>query len=109
MASDELTIKVRRHAEEEHVIYAGAPAASDGAQDASDEAGRAASAGKAPASTPALKPPTTEDRPASTDAFRETTLDDIESSTMSGLQKGIIVGAVLLIVACIAWYVLFMS
>lgn len=106
MAADEPTIKVRRHRESERVIYAGAPAMPQAAQEGSGEPAAPAS-GKRPPAGPAEGAPPAAGAPA--DAFHETTLDDIESSTMSGLQKGIIVGAVVLIVACIAWYVLFMS
>lgn len=102
MSGDGQTIKVRRHREEERVIYAGAPAPAPGAQASHP-------APSAPTALDGAAPSAPDEHPEPADAFRETTLDDIESSTMSGLQKGIIVGAVLLIAACIAWYVLFMS
>lgn len=38
-------------------------------------------------------------------AYRETTLEDLESAPMSTMQKGVIIAAVLAIVAFVVWYV----
>lgn len=38
-------------------------------------------------------------------SYRETTLEDLESAPMSTMQKGVIVAAVLAIVAFVVWYV----
>lgn len=38
-------------------------------------------------------------------SYRETTLEDLESTPMSTMQKGVIVAAVLAIVAFVVWYV----
>ena len=105
-------IKVQRHREEDVVIRAGAWPSDDAAAKApapaatDTSAPAAESATAAPVAAPAVAPA----RPAAAEpAFRETTLEDIETSKMPALQKGIIVTAVLAVVACIVWYALFMS
>ena len=42
------------------------------------------------------------------DGYRETTLDDLSPAPMSGMQKGIIVVAVLVILAALVYYMVFM-
>ena len=110
------TIKVQRHREEDVVMRAGAwPSDSSAAEapapaatDAPSPAAESATA--APVAAPAPAPAEAAARPAAAEpAFRETTLEDIETSKMPALQKGIIVTAVLAVVACIVWYALFMS
>ncbi len=110
------TIKVQRHREEDVVMRAGAwPSDSSAAEapapaatDAPSPAAESATA--APVAAPAPAPAEAAARPAAAEpAFRETTLEDIETSKMPALQKGIIVIAVLAVVACIVWYALFMS
>lgn len=109
-------IKVQRHREEDVVMRAGAwPSDSSAAEapapaatDAPSPAAESATA--APVAAPAPAPAEAAARPAAAEpAFRETTLEDIETSKMPALQKGIIVIAVLAVVACIVWYALFMS
>lgn len=92
-------IKVQRHAEPDVVIHAGAWPADDWAT-AGREAPDAEAVGEGPASIAAQAA-----APAA-DGFCETTLEDIETSRMGALQKGIIVIAVLALIACIAWYAL---
>ena len=112
------TIKVQRHREEDVVMRAGAWPSDDAAAKApapaatDTSAPAAESATAAPVAAPAVAPAPAEAaaRPAAAEpAFRETTLEDIETSKMPALQKGIIVTAMLAVVACIVWYALFMS
>lgn len=121
MPDQQPTIKVHRHAEPERVIHAGAPqgaASEEGATEAGvgQQAARAASCEPAGANGVAAaredaptEAPSDADGGKNADAFHETTLADIESSSMPAVQKGIIVAAVLLVAACAAWYILFMS
>lgn len=110
------TIKVQRHREEDVVMRAGAWPSDSSAAEAPAPAATdapfpaAESATAAPVAAPAPAPAEAAARPAAAEpAFRETTLEDIETSKMPALQKGIIVTAMLAVVACIVWYALFMS
>lgn len=104
------TIKVQRHREEDVVIRAGAWPSDDVAAEAPAPAAESATAAPVVESAAAPAPAEAAGRPAAAEpAFRETTLEDIETSKMPALQKGIIVTAVLAVVACIVWYALFMS
>lgn len=114
-------IKVQRHAEPDVVIHAGAWPADDRATagreapDAEAEGALVDGAVALGADAAAVDAEAVGEGPASiaaqaaapvADGFRETTLEDIETSRMGALQKGIIVIAVLALIACIAWYAL---
>ena len=124
-------ISVASDDEDDVVIEAGAPRSrsygegESASQPAGDEAPARAAATEADggegsseppsrASTPAPERAAKADKPAKASAparkgYEETTLEDLESTKMSGMQKGIIVVALIGIAAFIVYYVAFMG
>ena len=55
---------------------------------------------------PASAPVSAGKRRSDAQGYRETTLEDLEAAKMSSMQKGVIVAAIVAIVAFVMWYVL---
>lgn len=85
-----------------------APARAAATEATAVDGGEGSSEPPSRASTPAPERAAKADKPARK-GYEETTLEDLEGTKMSGMQKGIIVVALIGIVAFIVYYVAFMG
>lgn len=97
-------IKVTPAEEQEVVIHAGAPALSDVEPESKPEP---VAPSQAVGEEPRAEAPARAQEQRGSDGYRATTLQDIESTKMSAMQIGIIVVAVLAIIAFAVWYAFF--
>ena len=97
-------IKVTPAEEQEVVIHAGASALSDVEPEAQPES---IAPSQAVCEEPRAEAPVRPRKQRGASGYRATTLQDIESTKMSPMQIGIIVVAVLAIIAFAVWYAFF--